>query len=79
MPDMDCPAFFAAGDVNMMSLLAGIKRSRLQWIELLKSVGFEEVRVWISPYSGDEEGVVEAMVALGGDDAALDETIARSS
>ena len=28
MPDMDCPAFIAAADINMMFILAGTKRSR---------------------------------------------------
>ncbi len=63
IPDKGCPAFFAAGDINMMSMLGGIKRSSLQWIELLKSVGFDEISVSISPHIGDEEGIVEAMVA----------------
>ena len=67
MPDMDCPAFFAAGDINMMSILAGIKRSHLQWIELLESVGFEEIRISTSPYSGDEEGIIEAMIVGNGE------------
>ena len=53
MPDMNCPAFFAAGDINTMSILAGIKRSRLHWIELLESVGFSAVQIWMSPYHGD--------------------------
>lgn len=62
IPDVDCPAFFAAGDINMMSILAGIKRSYSQWIELLRSVGFEEVHISTSPYSGEEEGIIEAML-----------------
>ena len=82
MPDMDCPAFFAAGDINMMSILAGIKRSRSQWMELLQSAGFVAVRIWTSPYSEDEEGVIEAMVAVDGIDAldsSLEEPAADST
>ena len=60
MPDKDCPSFFAAGDINMMALLAGMKCTRRQWIELVESVGLQVVRIWESPYAGDEEGVVEA-------------------
>ena len=81
MPEMDCPAFFAAGDLNMMSILGGMKRSRSQWIELLTSAGFERVRVRTSPYSGDEEGVIEAVIAGGRNGAAnkvLDEPTGKS-
>ena len=73
IPDIDCPAFFAAGDINMMSILAGIKRSCSQWIELLRSVGFEEVHVSTSPYSGDEEGVIEVMLPTERDTVVIDD------
>lgn len=67
IPETDCPAFFAAGDINMMSILAGMKRTRRQWTALLQSVGFVEVRIWPSPYSEDEEGIIEAMVTVEGE------------
>lgn len=62
LPDSNCPSFFAAGDINMMSVLSGMKRTRQQWIELLQSVGLEILRIWNSPIEGDEEGVIEAML-----------------
>lgn len=52
-----------------MSILAGVMHSRLQWAELLKSVGFEDVHIWTSPYRGDEEGIVQAMVPVNRDGA----------
>ena len=60
LPERDCPSFFAAGDLNMMSCLAGIKRTEKQWVDLVESVGLELVKIWKSPFSGDEEGVIEA-------------------
>lgn len=62
LPNRDCPSFFAAGDINMMSILAGIARTRRQWVELVESVGLEVVKIWTSPHSGDVEGVIEAML-----------------
>lgn len=62
LPDKDCPSFFAAGDINMMSILAGIMRTRRQWTELIESVGLELVEIKTSPHSGDVEGVIEAML-----------------
>ena len=60
LPDIGCPSFFAAGDLNMMVLMAGLKRTHRQWVELVESVGLRVVKIWKSPYSGDEEGVIEA-------------------
>ncbi|TVY78544.1 O-methyltransferase asqD [Lachnellula suecica] len=62
LPERDCPAFFAAGDLNMMSCVAGIKRTEKQWAELVESAGLQLVKIWKSPFSGDEEGVVEAVL-----------------
>lgn len=62
IPDENCPALFAAHDMNMMAILAGIKRSRSQWIDLLHSVGFEDVSVWTSPHPGEEDGIIEAAI-----------------
>ncbi|CAD6579776.1 MAG: hypothetical protein ASARMPRED_009245 [Alectoria sarmentosa] len=63
LPDMGCPSSLAAGDINMMSIMAGKERSRRQWLELLHSVGLRLIRVWISPDSGDAEGIIEAMLS----------------
>ena len=62
LPDMGCPSYLAAGDINMMSIMAGKKRSRGQWLELLHSVGLKLIRVWNSPDGGNDEGVIEAML-----------------
>ncbi|MCJ1401979.1 hypothetical protein MMC11_005196 [Xylographa trunciseda] len=60
LPDMDCPSWFATNDVDMMAILAGLQRSRTQWIELLQSVDLEVVRIWTSPDGDDSEGIIEA-------------------
>jgi hypothetical protein len=62
LPDQKCPADFAAADINMMSVLAGMERSRAQWIELVESVGLKVIAVHTSPFMEDSEGVVEAML-----------------
>lgn len=64
LPEKNCPSFFAAGDINMMSIIAGMKRTRKEWINLLQSVDLDVVRIWSSPYKGDEEGVIEAMLKV---------------
>lgn len=62
LPDMGCPSYLAAGDINMMSIMAGKQRSRGQWLELLQSVGLNVIRIWNSLDSGNDEGVIEAML-----------------
>ena len=64
LPDMGCPSYLAAGDINMMSIMAGKKRTRGQWFGLLHSVGLTVIRVWDSPDSGNDEGVIEAMLRV---------------
>lgn len=64
LPDIHCPAFFAAGDITMMAVLAAMKRSRAQWTELLESVGLKVMKIWTSPDPEDSEGVIEAMLEL---------------
>ena len=53
---------FAAADINMMSVLAGMERSRSHWVEFVESVGLKVVAVHTSPFTKDSEGVVEAML-----------------
>lgn len=64
IPEKDCPLFFAAADITMMAVLAGIQRSRKHWIELVASAGLKVVKVWGSPDPGDMEGVIEAEAAV---------------
>jgi len=63
IPEQGCPPFFAAADVTMMLLLAGIQRSKRHWVELVESAGLKVVEVWESPDPGDMEGIIEAEVA----------------
>ena len=60
LPDIGCSSSLAAGDINMMSIMAGKKRSRREWLELLESVNLKIIRIWDSPDS--DEGVLEAML-----------------
>lgn len=62
LPDMHCPSFLAAGDMNMLSIMAGKKRSRGQWLELLHSIDLKAIKIWDSPGGGDDEGVIEAVI-----------------
>ncbi|PQE06958.1 sterigmatocystin 8-O-methyltransferase protein [Rutstroemia sp. NJR-2017a WRK4] len=62
LPDIGCSSYWAAGDINMMAILAAKKRTRLEWIELIESVGMNCVRIWKSPYLNDEEGIIEVML-----------------
>ncbi|MCJ1433696.1 hypothetical protein MMC27_003060 [Xylographa pallens] len=62
LPDTDCSPWFATNDINMMAILAGMTRSRSQYIELVESVGLEVVKVWRSPDPEDAEGVIEAVL-----------------
>ena len=64
LPDMDCSPWFATNDINMMAILAGMTRSRSQYVELVESVGLEVVKVWRSPDSEDAEGVIEAVLKV---------------
>ena len=62
LPDMCCPSYSAAGDNNMMSVLAGKERSRGEWVGLSHSVGLKMIRIWDSLDSGNDEAVIEAML-----------------
>ncbi|KAI4157988.1 MAG: hypothetical protein LQ342_007848 [Letrouitia transgressa] len=60
LPEKNCPAFFAAADITMMAVLAGMKRSKTQWVSLVESAGLKVIKIWESPEAGDFEGVIEA-------------------
>ena len=64
LPDTNCPSWFATNDINMMAILAGLQRSRSQWVELVESVGLEVVKVWSSPDGEDAEGIIQAMLKV---------------
>jgi hypothetical protein len=62
VPEKGCPPLLAAADITMMSLLAGMERTKTQWVELVESAGLRVVKVWHSPDLPDFEGIIEAMV-----------------
>ena len=62
LPDTGCPSSLAAGDINMMSIMGGKKRTEGQWKELLGSVDLNVVKIWKSPNPGNEEAVIEAVL-----------------
>ena len=64
VPNTNCGSWFAASDINMMSVCAGLERTRKQWIDLLESVDLEVIRIWSSPYDGEEDSVIEAMLKV---------------
>ena len=64
LPDMNCGPFFAALDLNMLANLAAMERTKSHWIELVESVGLKVTSVRVSPFPGDAEGIIEAMLPL---------------
>ncbi len=62
LPDTDCPSFLAAGDINMMSIMGGKKRTEGQWDELLRSVDLHIAKIRKSPNPRTEEAVIEAVL-----------------
>ena len=62
LPNTGCSSFHAGIDWDMMAVLAGMERSRRQWTELVESAGLKVVDIQVSPFSGDSEGVVMAML-----------------
>ena len=64
IPDRYCPSWAAAADINMMSILAAMERTRDQWIRLVQSVGLEVVSIQVSPFPQDVEGIIEAVLPL---------------
>ncbi|KAJ4415339.1 hypothetical protein N0V82_007389 [Gnomoniopsis sp. IMI 355080] len=63
VPALACPSFFAAADITIMACLAGIQRSKAQWISLVESAGLTVTKVWTSPDDDDFEGIIEATIA----------------
>lgn len=64
VPAKNCSSWLAATDINMMTILAGMERTSQQWIDLLKSVDLEVVKIWNSPHDG-EEAIIEATLKAG--------------
>ena len=64
LPDIDCPSFLAAGDMNMMSIMGGMKRTEGQWEELLRSVDLHIAKIWQSANLCSKEAVIEAVLPV---------------
>ena len=48
-------------DFNMMSVIAGMERTKAQWEELINSAGLEIKEIWTG--EGETESIIEAVVA----------------
>ncbi|KAK9857903.1 Demethylsterigmatocystin 6-O-methyltransferase [Penicillium brevicompactum] len=59
LPDTETPLMQSSMDIQMMSIGAGMERSKQQWINLLKSVGLEVTGIWSQ--SPGMESVIEAV------------------
>lgn len=58
VPETKAPSFVAGMDIFMMTVVAGMERTRPQWDDLLDSVGFRITDIW--QVSFDAESVIEA-------------------
>lgn len=66
LPDTNAPRMQSAMDIQMMSIGAGVERSKSQWIELLGAAGLKVTGIWnVSP---SMESIIEA-VPMGVNDA----------
>lgn len=60
LPDTNVPRMQSAMDIQMMSIGAGVERSKKQWVDLLASVGLKITGVWNS--NPALESVIEAVL-----------------
>ena len=63
LPDTNAGRMQSAMDIQMMSIGAGVERSKRQWTELLASVGLRINGIWNS--SPGMESIIEAVPVLG--------------
>lgn len=63
LPSTGCSSFDAAGDMNMMGILGGLKRTTLQWMQLLVSVDLKVEKIWTSPEPENRDGIIEVIRA----------------
>jgi O-methyltransferase domain len=65
LPEVQCPAFDAAGDINMMCILASIKRTESQLTRLIESIETLRVdKVWRSADTDHKDCLIEVIRAL---------------
>jgi hypothetical protein len=62
LPDINVPRMQSAMDIQMMSIGAGVERSRRQWVDLLASVGLKINGIWSA--SPATESIIEAVPDL---------------
>ncbi|CAG8054166.1 unnamed protein product [Penicillium salamii] len=63
LPDTNAGRMQSAMDIQMMSIGAGVERSKRQWTELLASVGLRINGIW--NFSPGMESIIEVVPALG--------------
>ncbi|KAJ5100113.1 hypothetical protein N7532_007114 [Penicillium argentinense] len=59
LPDTDVPRMQSAMDIQMMSIGAGVERSKQQWVNLLASVGLQINGIWNTGLG--MESIIEAV------------------
>ncbi|KAJ5767127.1 uncharacterized protein N7511_004743 [Penicillium nucicola] len=64
LPDTNAPRMQSAMDIQMMSIGAGVERSKRQWTELLASAGLKINGIWNT--SPGMESIIEAVLDVGG-------------
>jgi hypothetical protein len=68
LPDTNVPRMQSALDIQMMSIGAGVERSKKQWFDLLASVGLKINGIWNS--NPAMESVIEAVPMEDGEEPA---------
>ncbi|KAJ5673709.1 hypothetical protein N7507_002836 [Penicillium longicatenatum] len=68
LPDTNVPRMQSAMDIQMMSIGAGVERSKKQWFDLLASVGLKINGIWNS--NSAMESVIEAAPMEDGEEPA---------
>ncbi|KAJ5301840.1 hypothetical protein N7508_006703 [Penicillium antarcticum] len=63
LPDINAPRMQSAMDIQMMSIGAGVERSKRQWTELLASAGLKINGIWNT--SPEMESIIEAVPDIG--------------
>lgn len=61
LPEINCPLWDAVGDLNMMCILGGVKRSRGQWNDLIESAGLKVEKIWTSEEEDQMDGIIEVV------------------
>jgi hypothetical protein len=62
LPEVQCPVFDAAGDINMMSILAAIKRTESHLTRVIESIRSLRVeKVWRSADPDHKDCLIEVI------------------